>query len=435
MSSEVIAFLSSTGPWVLVLLFLFGSAVMSASEVALFSLTPAQLKELEETEDVSAKNVLKLLRSPHPELASKRLIASILVGNNLANIAVVILTSELVNVWLSQKNWEDWVVFLFNVVGVTTLILLFGEIIPKVYATTNNLKITKRVASLFLFLDRAFSPFIWLLLGISKWFDRSNKDKSENISVDELGHALELTQDENRSEEENRILEGIVTFGEKEVVQIMTSRTDIVFLNKNWDIQEVKRVILDSGFSRIPVYRDSQDDVIGILHTKDLLGQLDNDGCVWWEFAREVFFIPETKQIDDLLEEFQRSKKHMALVVDEYGTTVGLVTLQDILQEIVGDVHDEFDDAGEQLYTRLDAHTVIFVAKILLVDFYRVLEIDGDEFELKKGDSTTLGGFLVEQMGRIPVKGDKWFFNGFEFYIEAADARKISRIKLRKLGL
>ncbi|MFM7723136.1 MAG: CNNM domain-containing protein, partial [Bacteroidota bacterium] len=229
MSSEVIAFLSSTGPWVLVLLFLLGSAVMSASEVALFSLTPAQLKELEESEDVSSKNVLKLLRSPNAELATKRLIASILVGNNLANIAVVILTSELVNSWLNQKNWEEWVVFLFNVVGVTTLILLFGEIIPKVYATTNNLKITKRVASLFLALDRVFSPVIWLLLGINRWFDRSNKEKSENISVDELGHALELTQDENRSEEENRILEGIVTFGEKEVVQIMTSRTDIVF--------------------------------------------------------------------------------------------------------------------------------------------------------------------------------------------------------------
>ncbi len=435
MSSEVIAFLSSTGPWVLVLLFLLGSAVMSASEVALFSLTPAQLKELEESEDVSSKNVLKLLRSPNAELASKRLIASILVGNNLANIAVVILTSELVNSWLSQKNWEEWVVFLFNVVGVTTLILLFGEIIPKVYATTNNLKITKRVASLFLALDRVFSPIIWLLLGINRWFDRSNKEKSENISVDELGHALELTQDENRSEEENRILEGIVTFGEKEVVQIMTSRTDIVFLNRSWNIHEVKRVILDSGFSRIPVYAESQDEVVGILHTKDLLGQLDDENCVWWEFARDVFFIPETKQIDDLLEEFQRSKKHMALVVDEYGTTVGLVTLQDILQEIVGDVHDEFDDAGEQLYTRLDAQTIIFVAKILLVDFYRVLDIDGDIFELKKGDSTTLGGFLVEQMGKIPVKGDKWAFQGFEFTIEAADARKISRIKLKALGI
>jgi gliding motility-associated protein GldE len=435
MSTEVIAFLSSTGPWVLVLLFLFGSAVMSASEVALFSLTPAQLKELEESEDVSSKNVLKLLRSPNAELATKRLIASILVGNNLANIAVVILTSELVNSWLSQKNWEEWVVFLFNVVGVTTLILLFGEIIPKVYATTNNLKITKRVASLLLALDRVFSPVIWLLLGINRWFDRSNKEKSENISVDELGHALELTQDENRSEEENRILEGIVTFGEKEVVQIMTSRTDIVFLNRAWNIHEVKRVILDSGFSRIPVYTESQDEVVGILHTKDLLGQLDDENCVWREFARDVFFIPETKQIDDLLEEFQRTKKHMALVVDEYGTTVGLVTLQDILQEIVGDVHDEFDDAGEQLFTRLDTQTIIFVAKILLVDFYRVLEIDGDAFEMKKGDSTTLGGFLVEQMGKIPVKGDKWVFQGFEFTIEAADARKISRIKLKTLGV
>lgn len=435
MSSEVIAFLSSTGPWALVLLFLLGSAVMSASEVALFSLTPAQLKELEESEDVSSKNVLKLLRSPNAELATKRLIASILVGNNLANIAVVILTSELVNSWLSQKNWEEWVVFLFNVVGVTTLILLFGEIIPKVYATTNNLKITRRVASLFLALDRVFSPFIWLLLGINRWFDRSNKEKSENISVDELGHALELTQDENRSEEENRILEGIVTFGEKEVVQIMTSRTDIIFLNRAWNIHEVKRVILDSGFSRIPVYTESQDEVVGILHTKDLLGQLDDENCVWWEFARDVFFIPETKQIDDLLEEFQRTKKHMALVVDEYGTTVGLVTLQDILQEIVGDVHDEFDDAGEQLFTRLDTQTIIFVAKILLVDFYRVLEIDGDAFELKKGDSTTLGGFLVEQMGKIPVKGDKWVFQGFEFTIEAADVRKISRIKLKTLGV
>jgi gliding motility-associated protein GldE len=431
MSSELIAFLSSTAPWVLVLFFLLCSAVMSGSEVALFSLTPVQFKELEESEDSNSKNVIKLLRSPNPELASKRLIASILIGNNLANIAIVLLTSELAKNWLENKHWEEWLVFVVNVIGVTTIILLFGEIIPKVYATTNNVKIAKRVASLFLALDRIFSPVIWLLMNMGKWFEKGDRDKSENISVDELGHALELTQDENRSEEENRILEGIVTFGEKEVVQIMTSRTDIVFLDYTWSIQKVKSVILDCGFSRIPVKKPESDEVVGILHAKDLLGLLDDEDCVWTKFMRDVFFIPEAKQIDDLLEEFQHDKKHMAVVVDEYGSTVGLVTLQDILQEIVGDVHDEFDDAGEQLYTKLDNTTVIFIAKILLVDFYRVLDIDGEDYELKKGDSTTLGGFIVEQMGRIPAKGDTWVFHGHEFTIEAADNRKVSRIKMR----
>lgn len=424
--------LNSAGPLLLVLLLLSCSAIMSSSEVAIFSLSPVQRKDLENATDSQSKNVIRLLEHPTPEIATKRLLASVLIGNNMVNIAVVLVSTILFDMWFEGTSLEPWVVGLINVVGVTTIIVLFGEVIPKVYATANNIKLAKRFAFLFVVLDRVFSPVIWILTTAGKWFESDHNQQGGNISVDELGHALELTSDDNRSEEENRILEGIVTFGDNEVVQIMTPRVDIVCLFVGESFKNIIQRVESSGYSRFVVANEKLDSVAGVLYAKDLLPHLDKEEFNWESLQRKAFFVPESKQVDDLLTEFQRDKMHMAIVVDEYGGTSGIVTLQDILQEIVGEVKDEFDDQTEILWSRLDEKNILFVAKIPLIDMYRVYDMDGDDFEASRGDSTTLGGFIVEQMGRIPKRGDTWQFGSFEFTIEAADNRKISRIKAKR---
>jgi len=424
--------LNSAGPLLLVLLLLSCSAIMSSSEVAIFSLSPVQRKDLENANDSQSKNVIRLLEHPTPEIATKRLLASVLIGNNMVNIAVVLVSTILFDMWFEGTSLEPWVVGLINVVGVTTIIVLFGEVIPKVYATANNIKLAKRFAFLFIVLDKVFSPVIWILTTAGKWFESDQNQQGGNISVDELGHALELTSDDNRSEEEHRILEGIVTFGDNEVVQIMTPRVDIVCLFLGESFKNVIQRVESSGYSRFVVANEKLDSVAGILYAKDLLPHLDKEEFNWESLQRKAFFVPESKQVDDLLTEFQRDKMHMAIVVDEYGGTSGIVTLQDILQEIVGEVKDEFDDQSEILWSKLDEKNILFVAKIPLIDMYRVYDMDGDDFEASRGDSTTLGGFIVEQMGRIPKPEETWQFGNFEFTIESADNRKISRVKAKR---
>jgi len=413
-------------------LLLSCSAIMSSSEVAIFSLSPAQRKDLENATDSQSKNVIRLLEHPTPEIATKRLLASVLIGNNMVNIAVVLVSTILFDMWFEKSTLEHWIIDLINVVGVTTIIVLFGEVIPKVYATANNIKLAKRFAFLFIILDKVFSPVIWILTTAGKWFESDQNQLGGNISVDELGHALELTSDDNRSEEEHRILEGIVTFGDNEVVQIMTPRVDIVCLFLGESFKSIIQRVESSGYSRFVVANEKLDAVSGVLYAKDLLPYLELEEFNWESLQRKPFFVPESKQVDDLLTEFQRDKMHMAIVVDEYGGTSGIVTLQDILQEIVGEVKDEFDDQSEILWSKLDEKNLLFVAKIPLIDMYRVYDIDGDDFEASRGDSTTLGGFIVEQMGRIPKRGETWQFGNFEFTIEAADNRKISRVKSKR---
>jgi gliding motility-associated protein GldE len=432
MEFNSVILLNSAGPLLLVLLLLSCSAIMSSSEVAIFSLSPVQRKDLENANDSQSKNVIRLLEHPTPEIATKRLLASVLIGNNMVNIAVVLVSTILFDMWFEGTSLEPWVVGLLNVVGVTTIIVLFGEVIPKVYATANNIKLAKRFAFLFIVLDKVFSPVIWILTTAGKWFESDNNQQSGNISVDELGHALELTSDDNRSEEEHRILEGIVTFGDNEVVQIMTPRVDIVCLFLGESFKNVIQRVESSGYSRFVVANEKLDSVAGILYAKDLLPHLGKEEFNWESLQRKAFFVPESKQVDDLLTEFQRDKMHMAIVVDEYGGTSGIVTLQDILQEIVGEVKDEFDDQSEILWSKLDEKNILFVAKIPLIDMYRVYDMDGDDFEASRGDSTTLGGFIVEQMGRIPKSEETWQFGNFEFTIESADNRKISRVKAKR---
>jgi gliding motility-associated protein GldE len=432
MEFNSVILLNSAGPLLLVLLLLSCSAIMSSSEVAIFSLSPVQRKDLENATDSQSKNVLRLLEHPTPEIATKRLLASVLIGNNMVNIAVVLVSTILFDMWFEETSLEPWVVGLLNVVGVTTIIVLFGEVIPKVYATANNIKLAKRFAFLFIVLDKVFSPVIWILTTAGKWFESDQNQQGGNISVDELGHALELTSDDNRSEEEHRILEGIVTFGDNEVVQIMTPRVDIVCLFLGESFKNVIQRVESSGYSRFVVANEKLDSVAGILYAKDLLPHLGKEEFNWESLQRKAFFVPESKQVDDLLTEFQRDKMHMAIVVDEYGGTSGIVTLQDILQEIVGEVKDEFDDQSEILWSKLDEKNILFVAKIPLIDMYRVYDMDGDDFEASRGDSTTLGGFIVEQMGRIPKSEETWQFGNFEFTIESADNRKISRVKAKR---
>ena len=432
MEFNSVILLNSAGPLLLVLLLLSCSAIMSSSEVAIFSLSPVQRKDLENATDSQSKNVIRLLEHPTPEIATKRLLASVLIGNNMVNIAVVLVSTILFDMWFEGTALEPWVVGLINVVGVTTIIVLFGEVIPKVYATANNIKLAKRFAFLFVVLDKVFSPVIWVLTTAGKWFESDQNQQGGNISVDELGHALELTSDDNRSEEEHRILEGIVTFGDNEVVQIMTPRVDIVCLFLGESFKTVIQRVESSGYSRFVVANEKLDSVTGVLYAKDLLPHIDKEEFNWESLQRKAFFVPESKQVDDLLTEFQRDKMHMAIVVDEYGGTSGIVTLQDILQEIVGEVKDEFDDQSEILWSQLDEKNILFVAKIPLIDMYRVYDMDGDDFEASRGDSTTLGGFIVEQMGRIPKRGETWQFGSFEFTIESADNRKISRVKAKR---
>jgi putative hemolysin len=426
----ILSFLSSAGPLVLVLLLLLCSAMISGSEVALFSITPAQKAELKESKDKSSQTIIELLEKPDKETGPKRLLATILIANNAVNIAIVLVATQLAANWFPAEQYPAWMKTLIDVVAITFILVLFGEVIPKVYATGNNLKSARFMAFPLVIIQRIFAPLTLFLMKTSSILENRLKAKtSSNITVDQLGHALELTQDDNLSSEENKILEGIVTFGAKEVGQVMTPRTSIVALWEDDSYEEVLATVLDKGYSRMPVFKDSQDQVAGFLFIKDLLPHLEEMNFEWRNLIRQPFYVPENKKIDDLLKQFQSEKVHLAIVVDEYGGTSGLITLEDILEEIVGNISDEFDDE-EIHFSKLDERTFVFEGKTQLVDVYRVLDIDNTAFVESKGDSSTLAGFVIEQAGRILVKGDEIEFEGFIFTIEAADKRKIKRIKI-----
>lgn len=422
--------LSSAGPMVLVLLLLVCSALISGSEVAMFSITPAQRAQLKEAKDRPSQVILELLEKPDKETGPKRLLATILIANNAINIAIVLLSTQLAAEWFPAENYPSWVKTLIDVVAITFVLVLFGEVIPKVYATGNNLRNARFMAIPLKVIQQIFTPLTLFLMRTSGFLENRLKAKTaSNITVDDLGHALELTQDDNLSIEENKILEGIVTFGAKEVGQIMTPRTSIAALWEDDSLEEVLSTVMDKGYSRLPVFKNSPDEVAGFLFTKDLLPYIDSVEFDWRTLMRQPFFVPENKKIDDLLQQFQSDKIHLAIVVDEYGGTSGLITLEDILEEIVGEISDEFDDE-ELHYSKLDERTFIFEGKTSLVDMYGVLEIDETLFEESRGDATTLAGFMIEQSGTIPVKGDSLHFEGFQFVVEAADKRKIKRIKV-----
>jgi putative hemolysin len=406
---------------IVILLLLLGSAMLSAAEVAYFSLEPADLEELRTDKAKNASKVLGLLERP------KKLLASLLIGINFLNIGVVVLSTV-----ISERllNFGDPIVnFLVQVIAVTFLILLVAEVIPKIYSTENPTKVAKFMVVPVNVLQTVATPLSSLLVASTSFIDKRVKKRGQYISVDQLSHALELTSPSRNNEQEQKILEGIVKFGTTEVSEIMRSRVDITAFEYTITYDKLLKEIIEAGFSRVPVYRETLDNIEGVLFVKDLLEHIDKPADFNWQsLINPAFFVPETKKLDDLLKEFQHKKIHLAVVVDEYGGTSGLVTLEDILEEIVGDISDEFDDE-DITYSKLDENNYVFEGKMLLNDMFRILDIDDAEFDEVRGDSDTLAGFILELTGRIPRKNEQVNFNNYTFKIESADGRRIKRVK------
>lgn len=404
------------------LVFLALSAIISGSEVALFSLEPKDIETLKTNKKRSAQLILKLLSDP------EQLLASILVGNNFVNIAIVLLASNISNSLISfgdAKTFE----FIFQIVFITFLLLLFGEIIPKVYAAHYPKNFALKFAPFVRLLGTVTRPINFILIRSTSFVNRRMNKHRRVLSIDEISKALKLANHEDLTDDKE-ILEGIVKFGSKSVSEIMHSRMDMVVIDFKSNFHEVLEIIREAGFSRIPVFSGTLDQVRGILYLKDLLPHLTKGASFkWQQLIRPPFFIPETKKIDDLLEEFQRSKVHLAIVVDEFGGTSGLITLEDILEEIVGDIADEFD-VEEKFYTRLSPNEFLFDGKTLLNDFYKIVDCDDDIFEEVKGDADTLAGLILELTGEFPELHEKVPCKNFIFQVEAIDNRRIIEIRV-----
>ncbi|MCH2198338.1 MAG: gliding motility-associated protein GldE [Flavobacteriales bacterium] len=417
------------------LLLLVCSALVSGSEVAFFSIGPSELASLREEESTSSERILNLIEAPDIETGPRNLLATILVLNNFINILIILLSTVVMGQIFPPGSLGVIAEILINVAGITFLIVLFGEVIPKVYATNYNLQLARFMAMPLQVSERIFFPFwkplVWMGSSIQKRFPNNS---TSSISVEELEHALELTDSEERSEEEKKILEGIVSFGSKDVKQIMTPRTDVTGFDIETNWADLFNEVIDSGYSRIPVFKESIDEIAGILYVKDLLPHFEKEPENWNVLLRSPFFVPENKKIDDLLREFQEKKIHLAVVVDEYGGTSGIVTLEDVIEEIVGEITDEFDEEDIN-YSKLDENNYIFEGKTALIDIYRLLDIDGDPFEAAKGDSDTLAGFVIEQAGKIPLKGERFEFDCLQFTVDASDRRKVKRVKVTKVEL
>lgn len=401
-------------------LLLFASGFASASEIAFFSLTPADLSELEDEKHPSDKKIHKLLAD------KERLLATILITNNFVNVAIIMLC----NIFFMQvfNFGSPLAEFLVLTVILTFLLLLFGEIMPKIFSAQNVLKFCRFSAPGLLACRSVFYPISSMLVYSTSFLNKRFSKKNHNISVDELSHALELTDKAEISEESN-ILEGIIRFGGETAKEVMTSRLDVVDLEIRTPYTEVLKCVVENAYSRIPIYAGTRDNIKGVLYIKDLLPHLNKgDNFRWQTLIRPAYFVPETKMIDDLLRDFQANKIHIAIVVDEFGGTSGIVTMEDIIEEIVGEIHDEYDDE-ERTYAVLNDHTWVFEAKTLLTDFYKVTKIDEETFDDVSGDADTLAGLLLELKGEFPVLHEKLSFNRYEFEVLEMDNRRILKVK------
>ena len=408
-----------------IIFLLICSALISASEVAFFSL---QIKSIEDSDDdqitPETLRVISLLKNP------KRLLATILVANNFINIAIVLLFTI-----ISKKIFigiNNPFLLLFIEIGiVTTLILIFGEILPKVYANRNAQAFSLRMAPIIQFLDRFI--LFWITSPMSKttaFLEKKLGDKKNKISVDQLSQALELTDDQETTSDEQRMLEGIVNFGNTDTREVMCPRIDIFALSDQMSLKEIIPSILSKGFSRIPVYSEKKDNIKGILYTKDLLPHLNKSDYQWQKLLKTPLYVPENKKLDDLLKEFQQKKNHLAIVVDEYGGTSGLITLEDIMEEIIGDISDEFDEIDLN-FSKIDESTYVFDAKISLKDFFRVINIeDSGLFDNIKGEAETLAGLVLEITKKFPRRGQKVSFKGYKFIVEEIDQFRVKQIKV-----
>jgi len=409
----------------IVLVLLVFSAMVSGSEVALFSLAPADLDKIKDAEDKGAANISIILNQP------KYLLATILIVNNAVNIAIIILSTLTLQQQFNFSALPYWLDFAIQVIGITFLILLFGEIVPKVYATKNALKIALLMALPLKLLIKVFKPISFLLIYSTNFFDKNIKRKTHDISVEELSHAIDLTNDIHSNQQEHQILKGIVKFGETSVKEVMTARVNVVSIEKETSFNDIIKTILDSGHSRIPVYDDSFDKILGVLYIKDIIPHINKeDNFDWLPLLRAPFFIPENKKLDDLLKEFQERKIHLAIIVDEYGGTSGIITLEDIIEEIVGEISDEFD-TEDIVYSKLDDSTYVFDGNTTINDLNKIITLDDNTIftEMKK-EAETLAGLIIEISGKIPQKNEKVNFHHFSFIIEASDKRRVKRVKL-----
>ena len=407
---------------VLAVLLLFASGFVSASEIAFFSLSPNDLSEIEEEEHPSDKRIMSLLKD------SERLLATILISNNFVNVTIIMLC----NFFFAQVvdfGGSVIVEFLVITVILTFLLLLFGEIMPKIYSAQHTLRFCRFAAPVLSVLEKVFKPLSGLLVRSTFLVNKCVSKKNYNISVDDLSQALELT-DKSEISEESNILEGIIRFGGETAKEVMTSRLDMVDLDITATFSEVLDCVVENGYSRVPVYEDSQDNIKGILYIKDLLPHLKKDDTFKWQsLIRPAYFVPETKMIDDLLRDFQANKIHIAIVVDEFGGTSGIVTMEDIIEEIVGEINDEYDEE-EHSYVKINDHTYVFEAKTQLSDFYKILHIDTDAFEDVEGDADTLAGLLLEIKGEFPKLHEQLEYGDFLFEVLEMDARRILTVKV-----
>lgn len=407
---------------VLAVMLLGCSAFVSASEIAFFSLSPSDLNELNQSGRVCDKKALRLLES------SERLLATILISNNFVNVTIIMLFNYFFGE-VVDFGGSEIVEFLVLSVLLTFLLLLFGEIMPKIYSAQHTLPFARRAAGVLTFLCKLWRPLSSLLMQSSFIVNRLAKKENHNISVDELSQALELTDGEEIKEERN-ILKGIIRFGDETAKEVMTSRLDMVDLEIKTPFSQVLQCIVENGYSRIPVYADSRDNIKGVLYIKDLLPHLTKgDNFRWQSLIRPPYFVPETKMIDDLLHDFQKNHIHIAIVVDEFGGTSGMVTLEDIIEEIVGEINDEYDE-DEHSYAKLGEGIYVFEAKTLLADFYKILKIEDDEFDAIVGEADTLAGLLLEIKGDFPQLHEQMEYGRFSFEVLEMDDRRILKVKV-----
>ncbi|WP_288369974.1 gliding motility-associated protein GldE [uncultured Algoriphagus sp.] len=408
---------------VIFILLLICSALVSGSEVAFFSLNNDDLDDLYNQDTPKSKTVLDLLKRP------KVLLSTILILNNMINIAIVTLTTFVV--WtIFGMNTTGIIVILVQTVGITFAIVFFGEIVPKVYANKARKEFSLGMAPTMNLFASVLKPISIFLMSISNLIERRIEKRGYTLSVEELNQALELTTEDTPTEE-REILKGIVNFGTLTVRQVMRSRMEITAVDTEMDFHELMDKINKSGYSRIPVFHETIDNIQGILYIKDLLPYIERDeNFAWQELIRKSFFVPENKKVDSLLKDFQQKRVHMAIVVDEYGGTSGLVTLEDLIEEIIGEINDEFDDADDFFFKELDPQTFIFEGKISLNDFCKKLELDSQIFDDVKGESESLGGLLLELNSKLPKNGTKIGFENFEFTILAVDTRRIKKVKV-----
>jgi gliding motility-associated protein GldE len=407
---------------VILLVLLLFSGLVSGSEVAFFSLNPNEIQSLRNGSTVE-KRIYSLISKP------KRLLATILILNNFINISFVTLSTLLTWQITGSETAEGMIVFILTAI-ITFLIVYFGEVVPKIYANQKSLGFARISVPILSLAFKIFKPISWILIGLSQSIEQKIQKGGYEISADQLNQALELTTNEETTEEEKGILKGIVNFGQLNVKQVMRSRVDITAFDSSLDFHELMDKINKSGYSRIPIYQDTIDKILGILYSKDLLPHINKkESFKWQKLLREPFFIPETKKIDTLLKDFQERHVHMAIVVDEYGGTSGLATLEDVIEEIVGEIHDESDD-DEIIYNKIDEHTYVFEGKTTLIDFCRIIGQDPAVFEDVKGESESLGGLILEINAKLPGTGEKISFQNFMFVIIAVDQKRIKRIKV-----